>query len=131
MNEMVHEICSNMIESIYMLLSISTNGTLGFYGMLHKFISASEDNAMDDIFAKEEMKCKVGLKTKWIERIVLVNTLVHIFLEDYLPDIISVYIKKKYYPKHKLLQVLFQSKIQTLSTLQMQIEYLIGLCRKK
>ena len=110
MNEMVHEICSNMIESIYMLLSISTNGTLGFYGMLHKFISASEDNAMDDIFAKEEMKCKVGLKTKWIERIVLVNTLVHIFLEDYLPGIISVYRRKniiqntnyyKYYSNQK------------------------------
>ena len=63
--------------------------------MLHNFISAFEYNAMDDIFVMAEIKCKVGLKTKRIERTNLVNILVHIFLEDYLPDIISVYRKKR------------------------------------
>ena len=76
-----------------MLLSKSTNGMVGSYGILHTFISVSEDNTMDDIFVNAETKCKVGLKTKQIETIVLVNTLVHIFLKDYLSNIISVYRK--------------------------------------
>ena len=46
---------------------------------------------MNDIFNKVETKYKTKLNLKRIEEVVLVDILLHILVEEYLPDIITVY----------------------------------------
>ena len=44
MKDDVHMICANIMEALYKLLSLSSNGTVGFYGILYEFMFATYDN---------------------------------------------------------------------------------------
>ena len=77
--------------AIYNLLSISTNGKAGLYGNLFQFLTAPDGCELNEIFIKAEAKFDIELNLKRIEKVVLVNILVHIFLEQYLPDIVIAY----------------------------------------
>ena len=95
LERLVDMVCSNIMEVIYNLLSISTNVKSGFYGNLIQLLCQPDGCQLNDIILQAEAKFDIELKLKRIEKVVLVNILVHIFMEEYLPDIVTAYRKKE------------------------------------
>ena len=91
LKEIINAICANIMEAIYNVLSSSSNDTVGFYGTVFEFIFGTSNSLLNDIFVNAEIKYQTKLNVKDIEQVVLFNILLHIFVEEYLPNIITVY----------------------------------------
>ena len=91
LKDIVNVICANIMEEIYRLLSSSSNSTEGFYGRVFKSILGTDESVMNDIVDNAEKQYKIKLNLKRIEMVILFNILLHIFVEEYLPNIITVY----------------------------------------
>ena len=87
-----------IVEQVYRLLSVATGQSkevYGFFGYIIKYLSGSKNDYLDELFTSIGKVFSLKLQIKKVEKVILFNLLTHIFLEEYIPQVIKVYRNKE------------------------------------
>ena len=96
-NEGIGVLCSKIVEQVYKLLSVATEQSqesFGFHSNIFKYISETNCNSLEEVFNRVDKVFKFQIQITKVEKVVLFNLLTHIFLEEYVPQVIKTYRNK-------------------------------------